>query len=56
MWHDVLNLAFLAKSLLGISAAFEAAGDGNMLVAACLAGVAVASPIWKLTRRLVDPC
>jgi hypothetical protein len=53
MFQQVVMLILSAKSLLGLSAAYEIASAGRVVEAVTLGSVAVMPTVWKVARTAV---
>ncbi|MGE3314805.1 MAG: hypothetical protein AB7O26_06770 [Planctomycetaceae bacterium] len=51
MLHPLFTLLLSAKSLLGLSAAYEIASTGRLIEAMTLGSVAVTPTVWSVIKK-----
>jgi hypothetical protein len=54
MFEHLFKAALVAKSILGLSVAYEIATAGQMISAVSIGALGVAPHLWIFTKRLVE--
>jgi len=54
MWQDLLKMAIAAKSIVGLSVAYEIATAGRLLAGVSIGAIGIVPYLWTFSKRLVE--